>query len=77
MKSGILKTSVIKLRSNRILSVLVGLSIILVIATYFRYRPYSWPVGTEALGCLFSVIFMVAGLLLFRIFSDKLINDSQ
>ena len=53
------------------------LSIILAIATYFRYRPYSWPTGLEALGCLVSIILMATALIILWILRDKIINDLQ
>jgi hypothetical protein len=65
------------MKSNRILSLSILLSIILVISVYFSYRPYSWPVGSEAFGCLASIILMTAGLLILWIFRDKIINDLQ
>jgi hypothetical protein len=66
-----------KMKSNNILSISIVLSIILVIFTYFRYRPYSWPTGLEALGCLVSIILMGTVLLIFWILRDKIINDLQ
>jgi hypothetical protein len=66
-----------KMKSNRILSVSILLIIILVISVYFRYRPYSWPTGSEALGCLISIILMAAGLFILWIFRDKIISDLQ
>jgi len=65
------------MKSNRILSLSLLLSIILVISVYFLYRPNSWPAGPEALGCLSSVILMTAGLMILWIFRDKIINDLQ
>src|SRR5450631_3256080 len=65
------------LKSNKILSMSIVLSIILVIAIYFRYRPYSWPTGLEALGCLVSIILMATVLLILWILRDKIINDLQ
>jgi hypothetical protein len=66
-----------KMKSNKILSMSIVLSIILVIVIYFRYRPYSWPIGLEALGCLVSIILMATVLLILWIFRDKIINDLQ
>jgi hypothetical protein len=65
------------MKSNNILSISIVLSIILAISVYFRYRPYSWPTGLEALGCLVSIILMIAVLLSFWILRDKIINDLQ
>lgn len=65
------------MKGNRILSVSIVLSIILVISLYFIYRPYSWPAGLESLGCLVSIILMAAALLTHWIFRDKIINDLQ
>jgi hypothetical protein len=66
-----------KMKSNSILSISIVLSIVLVISIYFRYRPYSWPAGLEALGCLVSIIFMAAALLILWLLRDKIINDLQ
>lgn len=66
-----------KMKSNKILSMLIALSIILIIVMYFRYRPYSWPTGSEALGFLVSIILMAATLLVLWILRDKIINDLQ
>lgn len=65
------------LKSNNILRIAIILCILLVILTYFRYRPYSWPVGTEALGCLVSIILLSAIAFLLWIRKDKFINDFQ
>jgi hypothetical protein len=48
-----------KLTGNNILRFTISVSIILVIIVYFHYRPNSWPVGSEALGCLASLILLV------------------
>ncbi len=53
------------------------LCIILIIAIYFSYRPYSWPTGLEALGCLVSIILMTTALLVFWLLGVKIINDIQ
>ena len=66
-----------KMKSNKILSMLIVLCIILVIVMYFRYRPYSWPTGLEALGCLVSIILMATALLILWILRDEIINDLQ
>jgi hypothetical protein len=66
-----------KMRSNKIFSILILLSIILVIVTYFLYRQISWPIGSEALGCLLSVMSLSSTLLIIWILRDKLINDLQ
>jgi hypothetical protein len=66
-----------KMKSNNILNISIVLSICLVISIYFRYRPYSWPTGSEALGCLISIISMIATLLTLWILRDKIINDLQ
>jgi hypothetical protein len=66
-----------KMKSNKILSISIMLSILLAILIYFRYQTKSWPAGLEALGCLISIILMVTVLLLFRIFQDKIIDDLQ
>jgi hypothetical protein len=65
------------MKSNNIFGVSMVLNIILVIAIYFNYRPYSWPVGLESLGCLVSVILMAAALLIIWKFKEKIIDDSQ
>jgi hypothetical protein len=66
-----------KMNSNRILTMTLVFSIILIISIYFLYRTYSWPTGLEAAGCLISVILIAAGLLIFWLLRDKFINDLQ
>jgi hypothetical protein len=44
---------------------------------YFRYRPYSWPTGLEASGCLISILLIATTLLLLWQLRDKIINDLQ
>lgn len=48
------------LKSNLILRTVVIINIILIIIMFFLYRPYSWPFGYEAEGCLLSVIMLSA-----------------
>jgi len=50
------KNSIFK--PNFILRTSIFLSILLVICTFFLYRPYAWPLGFEALGCLISVLLL-------------------
>jgi hypothetical protein len=65
------------MKSNNILRISMVLCIILIIAIYFSYRPYSWPTGLEALGCLVSIILMTTALLVFWLLGVKIINDIQ
>lgn len=65
------------LKSNNILRITIILCILLVIFTYFRYRPYFWPVGKEALGCLVSIILLSAIAFLLWKRKNKFINDFQ
>jgi hypothetical protein len=53
-----------KMTGNNILRFTISLSIILVIIVYFHYRYNSWPVGTEAIGCLASLVLLVTTVLL-------------
>jgi hypothetical protein len=66
-----------EMRSNRILTISIMLSIILIVSVYFRFRPHSWPAGSEAFGCLASIILMTTGLVIIWIFRAKVINDLQ
>ncbi len=47
------------MKSNVLLRCCLFISLILVIAIYFNYRPFSWPVGLEALGCLISLFILI------------------
>jgi hypothetical protein len=39
----------------KLIRLCIIISSLLIIAIYFMYRPFSWPVGFEALGCLTSL----------------------
>jgi hypothetical protein len=45
---------------------------ILVIIIYFKYHGTSWPAGTEAMGCLISLIILASTLIMLWIFENKL-----
>jgi hypothetical protein len=66
-----------KIKNNNILRIIVILSIVLVIIVFFRYRPRSWPAGTEAPGCLVSIFLIITALLIHWLFRNKIINNSQ
>lgn len=66
------------MNSNALLRLCMFMSAILVIAIYFNYRPFSWPVGLEALGCLISSIILIfAGLLLWFFRRKSIIIKEQ
>lgn len=67
----------LELKSNGILRISVILSIVLVISIYFLYRPVLWPLGTEAAGCLISVVMLTATLILLWKLKEKFINGLQ
>ena len=51
----------------------LAISAILVIAVYFNYRPFSWPGGTEALGCIISLSILLGSMLLLSTFRNHTI----
>jgi hypothetical protein len=57
--------------------IILFFNIILVLSIYFIYRPNSWPIGLEALGCLVSLILLSMTLLFLWIMKKKLIDDKQ
>jgi len=65
------------MKSNKILSISILVSIILEISMYFQYQPYSWPTGLGPLGCITSIILMASSLLILWIFRDKIIDALQ
>lgn len=67
----------LELRSNGILRIAIIISITLVILIYFIYRPILWPFGTEAAGCLISILMLTAMLFLLWRFKEKLTNSLQ
>lgn len=67
----------IELKSNSILRISVILSIALIILIYFLYRPVLWPLGSEAAGCLISVIMLSATLILLWKLKERFINGLQ
>jgi hypothetical protein len=67
----------LELKSNGILRISFILSIALVILIYFIYRPILWPFGTEAAGCLISVLMLTATLVLLWKFKERFITSLQ
>jgi hypothetical protein len=66
-----------RIKSNYVLRVIILLSILLVILTYIRYRPTTWPYGREAAGCLIALFMLSATAFLLWRLKDKFINDMQ
>jgi hypothetical protein len=66
-----------KISSNLILRVVLVLSVFLGISVFFLYRPFSWPVGSESIGCSASVLLISALTLLLWILRNKTVNDIQ
>ena len=50
---------------------------ILVTTIFFLYRPESWPIGSEALGCLISFVLLTITLTFLWLKKKKLIDDNQ
>lgn len=48
------------MNSNYILRLTILLSMLLVVVIYFFYRPYTWPWGAEAAGCLIALLMLSA-----------------
>lgn len=63
--------------SNNILGISLIVSIILVVLTYFLYRPFLWPLGAEAAGCLISVMMLTASAYLLWKFRERFISTLQ
>ena len=68
---------VIYLKSNYILRVTFILCIILVILTWALYRPFSWPFGPEAAGCLIALFMLTATTFLHWRLKERFISDLQ
>jgi len=65
------------LNSNFILRAVIIISIILIIIMFFLYRPYTWPFGNEAEGCLLSVLMLSAIVFLLWKLRFRFINKLQ
>jgi hypothetical protein len=66
-----------EVNSNFILRAILTISIFLSITVFFVYRPFSWPFGSEAIGCWFSVILISIGVTYLWKRRDTIINKSQ
>jgi hypothetical protein len=53
------------------------INIILIILLFFLYRPYSWPLGYEAEGCLLAIIMLSAIVFLLWKQRHRFINELQ
>ena len=69
--------SVLRIKGNLVLRILISMNILLVVCMFFLYRPDNWPVGLESLGCLVSFILLAITLFLACRLRKKLIDDRQ
>jgi hypothetical protein len=65
------------MNSKVLLKYCLIISSILVIIIYFPYRPFSWPVGYEALGCLVSLVILSLSIFLLWAFRNKSILTEE
>jgi hypothetical protein len=66
-----------RITSNYILRIAIGLSIILVILIYLLYRPFTWPYGREAAGCLIALFMLTTTLFLHWKLKEKYTSELQ
>ncbi len=65
------------INSGSLLRYCLLISAILIIAIYFMYQPFSWPVGLEALACLVALLIFLMAAILLWVFRNKPIITNQ
>jgi len=66
-----------KISCNLILRVILVLCIVLSIAVFFLFRPFSWPRGSESVGILVSVLLISVLTILLWMLRNKIVNERQ
>lgn len=64
-------------KSNTVLRITLFACLLLVISVFFIYRTNDWPYGTEAIGCLLSLILLILTLVVLRGFQKKYVSGLQ